>query len=276
MQTGPIEPDDPRVLAAAALVKHEFDAEAAAGFRTLRHIPSSGVIRLLDHLDTLDKAALSALLDAQTRVAALCFFPGPLITGAYEKLRVEPALALRQEAMQSLPFSMGLRYGDLRMSRMMLNDAESMRHMAATRTTLRFVPRDDPPPELLDGVAISDCHPAKAPQLRKLLNPMLGDLLSAKPEKKLGGELVYRGALDGVPLAVSIIFSNRFGQMHYAVSWAMRERGFFAQRLSYEALFGTNTGWDYLTEENAARSIELLGQLIRSLAGLFSRVAALP
>jgi hypothetical protein len=146
----------------------------------------------------------------------------------------------------------------------------------ATRATLDFTPRDDPPEPLLGKVALRDARPAKAPQLRKLLNPMLRDRLAAKPTKRPGGELIFEGAIGGVPLRLSIIFSNLYGQMHYAASWSMREGRFRAQRLTYEALFGPSTGWDYLTEENAARSIDLLGRLLVSLAGLFGRIAALP
>src|SRR5579864_8545475 len=117
--------DDPRVLALAALVKPELEAEAAGHFQTLQRIPSSGVIRLLDYIDTLNGTDRAALLEAQARVSALCFLPGPLIASAYEQLRNEPALARRETAMRSPQFSMGLRYCDLRMGRMMLNDAES-------------------------------------------------------------------------------------------------------------------------------------------------------
>lgn len=278
MHTAEIGPDHPTARAIAALVKGEIVPQAAAGFPTLRRIPSSGVVRLLDYMDSLTGEARAALLDAQARLAALHFFPAPLIARAHERLRTtEPAIAHLHEAMRSPMFSMGLRYEDLRMSRAMLNDPESMRHMATARAALDFVPRDDPPEALLDGAAIRDARPAKAPLLRKLLTPMLRARLAASaPVKKPGGELVYEGAIGGVPLRVSIIFSNRFGQMHYAVGWSLRERSLLAQRLSYELLFGTNTGWDYLTEENAARSVDLLGELLDSLAGLLARIAALP
>ena len=56
----------------------------------------------------------------------------------------------------------------------------------------------------------------------------------------------------------------------------VRSRALLAQRVSYEALWGANTGWDYLTEENAARSIDLLDELLLRLVRLFERVLALP
>ena len=49
-----------------------------------------------------------------------------------------------------------------------------------------------------------------------------------------------------------------------------------AQRLTYEMLWGMNTGWDYLTEENAARSIDLLDRLLIQFAGLVERIITSP
>lgn len=62
----------------------------------------------------------------------------------------------------------------------------------------------------------------------------------------------------------------------YGVHWSIREGSLIIQRLTYETLWGTNTGWDYLTEENAGRSIDLLDQLLVSIAGLIERIARLP
>jgi hypothetical protein len=104
---------------------------------------------------------------------------------------------------------------------------------------------------------------------------MLRSRLGARPSKRPGGELVYEGMIGSVPLRISIIFSNTYGQMHYAVSWSLRERNLIVVRLTYENLFGANTGWDYLTEENAPRSIDLLDRLLQSLAELFGQVASL-
>jgi hypothetical protein len=272
-----IRADDGRVLAIAALIREELAREVRAGFATLTRIPSSGVIKLLDYLLTLSEAHQAALIEAQARVGALCFFPAPLIAKTFEELRTtDPALLRLKEGLGAAAYSYGLRYLDLRMHRMMRNDPESMARMAETRARLDFAPRDDLPEMLVGTTPIRDIQTAKAPLLRKLLNPMLRHRLGARPTKRPGGELVYQGAIGDVPLRVSIIFSNMYGQMHYAVTWSMRERQILAQRITYEALFGTNTGWDYLTEENAARSIDLLDQLVVSLAGLLERVAALP
>jgi hypothetical protein len=271
-----ISTDDPRARAIAALIRAMQQEEAAAGFPTLRQIPSTGIVKLLDYFDALSIDECAAQMEAQARVAALMFFPAPLIAAAYEQLRTtDPALLHRAQAMQAPPFSYGLRYLDLRMHRAAMNDPESVQQLARTRATLDFVPRDDLPEALVGQTEIRDIVTAKAPLLRKLLNPMLRDRLGARPSKRPGGELIYGGTVGSVPLRVAIIFSNMYGQMHYAVSWSMRERNLVVFRLSYENLFGANTGWDYLTEDNAPRSIDLLDRLLQSLARLFGQVAAL-
>jgi hypothetical protein len=263
--------DDPRVLAIAELVRAELAQEVEAGFPVLSRIPSTGIVQFLDNFATLEPADRMSLLDALARIAALNFFPAPLIARAHEQLRTTDSILIRfYRGMQSGDFAYGLRYLDVRMARAAVRDPETMAHMARTRAALDFQPRDDLPELLVGSTPLRDIQTVRAPQLRKLLNPMLLKRLGAKPQKRLGGELVYEGMIGDIPLRVSIIFSNIYAQMHYAVTWSVRERALLAQRFNYEIMWGSNTGWDYLTEENAARSIDLLDQLLLRLAGCSS------
>jgi hypothetical protein len=269
--------DDPRVLAIAELLRAELAQEVEAGFPVLSRIPSTGIVQFLDNFATLEPADRMSLLDALARIAALNFFPAPLIARAHEQLRTTDSIVIRfYRGMQSGDFAYGLRYLDVRMARAAVRDPETMAHMARTRAALDFQPRDDLPELLVGSTPLKDIQTVRAPQLRKLLNPMLLKRLGAKPQKRLGGELVYEGMIGDIPLRVSIIFSNIYAQMHYAVTWSVRERDLLAQRFNYEIMWGSNTGWDYLTEENAARSIDLLDELLLRLARLFERVLALP
>jgi hypothetical protein len=272
---GEIGLDDPRLAEIAAVVRAEFAQEVEAGFPRLSRIPSTGVVQFLDNFATLEPPGRTALLDALARVAALHFFPAPLIATAHEQLRTtEPALLRFHDAMRSKPFSYGLRYLDVRMARAMLRDPESRAMMARTRATLDFEPRDDLPEPLVGATPLLEIQTIRAPQLRKLLNSMLLKRLGAKPQKRFG-ELVYEGMIGDMPLRVSIIFSNVYAQMQYAVTWSGHDQGLFAQRATYEVFWGTNVGWNYLTAENAARSIDLLDELLLRLAQLFERVRAL-
>jgi hypothetical protein len=269
--------EDGRVSDIAALIRTELAQEVDAGFPVLGRIPSTGMVKFLDNFASLSPPDRIALLDSLALAGALHFFPAPLITNAHERLRTaDPAVIRFYDVMQSGDFAYGLRYCDLRMARATMNDTESRAQMAQTRSTLDFQPRDDLPELLVGSTPLLEIQTAKAPLLRKLLNPMLAKRLGAKPQKRPGGELIYEGMIGDIPQRVSIIFSNRYGQMHYAVTWSVPERTLLAQRLSYETLWGTNTGWDYLTEENAARSIDLLDELLLRLAQLFERVRALP
>lgn len=271
-------PIDPELLSSiAALVREELDQEAAAGFPKLRRIPSTGVIRLLDYLATLPPADHPPLLDALAHLGAMHFFPGPLIAKAYEEGRTtNPALLQMNAAMKSPPFTYGLRYLGLRMAKAMLDDPEGVAHMKQTRSTLDFQPRDDPPRELVLDPDIRRVQTAKAPLLRKLLNQSLTPLLGVKASKQPGGDSVYDGSIRGAPLKVRITFSNLYAQLYYGATAKIYERNILAQRLTYETLWGTNTGWDYLTEENASRSIELLCELLAILARFMERIASVP
>jgi hypothetical protein len=272
-----VGPDDARVSAIARAIRAEFAEETDAGFPGLSRIPSTRVTRFLDHFATLAPPDRAALLDALAHIGALHFFPAPLISKAHEQLRTtDPVLVRFHNAMGARPFSYGLRYVDLRMARAMLRDAESRAMMAQTRAALDFEPRDDLPKALVGLMPLLDIQTIRAPELRKLLNAMLAKRLGAKPQKRLGGELVYEGSIGDIPLRVSIIFSNLYAQMSHGVGWAVRERGLLVQRLTYEIFWGAAGGWDYLTAENAARSIELLGEILLRLARLFERVLALP
>jgi hypothetical protein len=268
---------DPRVAAIAAVIRAELTEQAAAGFPLLQRVPSTGAIKLLDHMATLTPAEISALIHAEACLAALHFFPAPLIARAHEALRIkDSAILALAAALQAPAFAYGLRYLDLRMHRAAMNDPQSVTQLAKTRATLDFSPRDDLPERLVGATPIREIQTATAPVLRKLLNEMLTKRQPLKASKRPGGELVYEGVIQGVPLRVSIIFSNLYAQMTYGVHWAHRERGLLAQRLTYELLSGVGGGWDYLTEENAPRSIDVLEELLLRLADLFARIQRLP
>lgn len=152
-----------------------------------------------------------------------------------------------------------------------MRDPQSVAELAKTRARLDFQPRDDLPERLVGATPIGEIETTKAPELRKLLSQMLTKRHGFTAGKRTGGELIYEGTIEGVPLRVSIIFSNLYAQMTYAVFWAARERGLVAQRLTYEVLWGAGGGWDYLTAENAPRSIDLLEELLRRLARFCAR-----
>jgi hypothetical protein len=255
----------------SALLKAHLDGEAQAGFPRLARTPSSGTIQFLDYFATLAAADRDSLLAALAEIDALNFFLA--VRERVEALvATNPALVRYRQAMQSAPFTMGLRYVGLRMLKSMLGDPMSREMMARTRATLDFIPRDDLPAALVSDPDPAHLQPAQAPLLRKLINDAFPKLFATGKQKRPGGETEYIGALEGTGIQVTIDFSARGAQLRYGVKIPDETKTIFVWGLMYENLWAAAPGWDYLTEENAEPSIRLLCENIAQIVLLRNRV----
>jgi hypothetical protein len=264
----------PTVDSVAAILRAEFAKEYAAGLPMLRRIPATGAIRFLDYFESLDPTAQLELFDAMALASAMHFFPPPMIARQHEELRTSnPAFRrLLEEMTQSPRYTMGLRYVDLRMRKAMLGDAQSVAVMAETRAKLDWTPRDDVRADLVPD--IDNARIAKAADLRKPIDAMLRELFAIAKKKLPGGETEYGGALDGREISVAIDFSARGIQLRTGITILDPARRVFVHRMVFEDLWACGyPGWDYLTEENSARSIEVLREQIVNLVGLVNRIA---
>lgn len=258
------------------LLKAHLTREAQAGFPKLTRNPSSSTIAFLDYFDTLTAADRDSLLDVRAQVGALNLFPPMAVRERVEMLvNTNPALIRYRQAMQSARFTMGMRYVGLRMMKAMLSDPMSMEMMARTRATLDFVPRDDLPPALVPDPEPAHVTPAKAPLLRKLINEAFPRLFATGKQKREGGETEYVGVLQGTNIKVLTDFAARGLQLRYGVSIPDETKTTFIWRCSYEDLWAASLGWDYLTEENAERSISLLCEYITQFVALRNSVIGL-
>jgi hypothetical protein len=150
-------------------------------------------LRIVDQ-GVIDDSLLAALAE----IDALNLFPAPEVRQRVETLVTTiPAFVRYRQAMQSPPFTMGLRYVGLRMLKSMLADRMGMEMMARTRATLDFIPRDDLPAALVPDPEPAHLKPAKAPLLRKLINEAFLELFATGKQKRDGGETEYIGALQG-------------------------------------------------------------------------------
>jgi hypothetical protein len=257
-------------------IRAHMHAEADASYPLLRWIPSTHATACFDYLESISPAERDELLEARARVAALGFVLTPPAQQEILQLaNSNPALVKYREAMLRGPLAMGLRYQSIRMAKAVLNDAQSIAMMQQTRSTLDYVPRDDAPLPLVNDADVTKLHPAKAPQLKKLVKPLLQGLLGAKEERMPGGTMKYDGVLDGTPVTVRVDYAARDVQMIYAVSIPDPERKIVVIGTGYEHLFGMGGGWDYITEENAEASIGLLPELLRRLVTLRNEVKRL-
>jgi len=265
--------EPPTIDSIAAILRAEFAKEHAAGLPMLRRSPSTGVIKFLDYFETLNRSEQEDLLDAISVSSAMRFFPPPLIARQHEELRTNnPAFRRSMDAMMHPQFTMGLRYLDLRMRKALLGDAESVAMMAKTRAALDWLPRDDLRTDLVPD--IDNAKISKAADLRKPLDAMLRELFAIAKKKTPGGETAYGGALEGREISVVIDFNARGIQLRTGVTIPDPARRVLVWRMTHEDLWGTGyPGWDYLTEENASRSIALLREQIVYLVGLVNRIA---
>jgi len=259
-----------------SLIREHMRAEADAGYPLVRRIPSTHATACFDYIESISPADREELLEARARVAALSFVF--TLTAREELLQLvnsNQALVKHREARSQGPLAMGLRYQSIRMAKAVLSDAQSVAMMKHTRSTLGYVPRDDAPVPLVSDPDVSNLHPAKAAQLKKLVKPLLQGLLGAKEEKMPGGTMKYDGALDGTPITVRVDYAARDVQMIYSASIPDPERKVAVIGTGYEHCFGIAGGWDYMTEENAGVSIDLLPELLRRLVTLRNEVRRL-
>ena len=257
----------------AALLLTDFKAEAEAGFPAVRRIPSTDAVKFLDYFATLNSAETAALLDALARVHATQFFPpSPVHREGFELSEGNSALVRFRDATRRGQFAYGLRYQDVRHVRTALRDPVSMRYMAETRSKLDFVPRDDPPSELMPEPDRLKMQTANAPLLRKLIGKAFARLFAPRKTKQHGA-LNYAGSIGSTDLTVSVIFSNMYGQLHWWVDMPMLNPNLKAARVQD---FWGAYAWNYLTEEHAHCSIDLLCERIVYFANLRERIDALP
>ena len=256
----------------STLIQADVAAEADAGFPVVARIPSTETIRFLDYFVRLDFGERAALLDAMARLGAGQFFPPTVISSdALDLTANNPALLSYRSALQSGHFAYGLRYVEPRMAKMMLTDPDGIAHREKIRSGLDFHPRDDPPKALVPDSDIRKIQPAKAPLLRKLMEAAFARLFSPKKGKLPGGETRYTGSIGSNELTVTVDFASRLAQLRWFVSLKMANPGLKASRVED---FWARCGWDYLTEENASRSIDLLCERIEYLARLKERIDA--
>jgi hypothetical protein len=251
------------------LLRGDLAAEAASGFPLLYRIPYTDIIWFLDYYATIPTAEQEDLLDGLARWGAISLFPMQYSAQDIQQLEKNHPVFARFRGMRNQPgYKGGYRYTDVKFLSMVPKVPEfgDMEGWLKNFSGLALQPRQD----LLPGL---DClKPIKAAALRKLLSK--GAFAQVCPEKKNvgGGNWHYVGFREGSQITVRMDFNSRLGQLVYGVSVMNAEHPIKLFRLSYERLWDANLGWDYLTEENAARSIDLLAELVVYLTNLANRV----
>jgi hypothetical protein len=249
---------------AFTLLHAEITGEAASGFPRLRRIPHTDVIWFLDYFDGLTEAEREALLGGLAESAAAVFALPPSMT-----FQVPAALARMCEERNRPGAKGGTRYTDTKQLTVIPALREPGGYHESWRehlTALHFQPRPDLVPDLADLKA------AKAPLVRKLVTAALRDSLGLRKEKLPRGVSTYTGKFGDGELTVDVEFESMLHQLGYLVRYKTAGSRPLILLLCYERLWGTTSRWDYLTEENAPRSIAFLAEQIAYLAKLGARI----
>ena len=245
------------------LIAH-LRTEAEASFPLLSGIAKTAAVQLIDYVGTLDAAGREELLAALAERAAATFVPD----GAM--LPRPPAFERYWTVTHSPgPLTGGVRYCDVRaLSTVPTSPAfGGFERWAAAYTGLALEARPDLLPDR------SCLVPARAPRLRALVDATL--TRGGYTGGRHAGAMRYRSP-DGAVVILDL--GSRMGQLCYEVAPAgtpIDAPVVGLPRFSYEgSLWSLVGGWDYLTEENAARCVERLPGLIDATIRIADETAA--
>jgi hypothetical protein len=245
-------------------LRAEFDAEQESGFSRLKRVPDTKVVRCLDRFAGLAPAERSELM------AVLAEW------SSYKFLGTPPPKPIVDRFINATAFpggAGGIRYSGVNLLAGLVKERGHdelpgfFQNLGITGLAL------EPPDGLLRNN--EDLVPAKIPSLRRMVNKSLGELF-AQHITDMGSETWrYEGLLDGYRIRVDIRFSGRMGrpQLSYDAEVRGKGRAIIAPNLCFESILGVGFGqWDYITMENAERSVALLAELIQWLANLADRL----
>lgn len=245
-------------------LRNEFAAEQRDGFPRLKRVPDTRVIRFLDHFASLSPGEQSALTAVLTDWSSQHFSGAPIPSSTYQQFAWATAFPDRAE---------GLRYTGVNLLAGLAKGASHgglagwFQVRGVTGLAL------EPPEPLLRDAA--DLVPVKIPTLRRLVKTAFAQLFAPRVAEIGDGIWRYEGTLAESSLKLLIRYSGAMGrpQLRYEVEVRGQERVIAAPNFCFESVLGVGFGsWDYLTHENAGRSVALLCELVEYVARLPGRL----
>jgi len=237
------------------LIRTTILTEEAAGWATVRRIPSILTRKAVDYLAGLTPEERSLYYDAVETNALRCF------------TRPTPPVE------RSLDWPAYRRYRDA-----VLRTAYANTPVRILQMLKGAMNRKRPPPDLayLPAEMLAQAaamEPTSAPEIRKRIKPLLADRFGATAEKLGGGEWVYHCTWDGQAFDLSIDYGGQADQLRYHVGYSALDGAVAAHWLIYEVLVGAGQGnWDVVTATNLDDSLQLLCSLVVRLAEIPRRL----
>lgn len=245
-------------------LRGEFDAEARTNFARLRRVPDTHVRHFLDYYGSLNTTDQDALADASTLWGTLrtLMLWGLRPSGPHETLKTNLAWERWAHEMVMGRSRDPHHYSSVPYLRTCIAQAK----MDRAKGKLSSVSRE------LEDYAAS-IRSVKAPELRKLVRPVLRSILGARPSKLGGGEWDYEGTISGLRVMVDIDYGGHSAQLRYEVAVLSTPPLASFKRAGFEVLLGAGFGdWNFIVEENVSDSMALLGELVTYVAELPRRL----
>jgi hypothetical protein len=244
------------------VIRGELVRQAESDWSQLALVPCTATWRAVAHLRKMPeerRAHLFALLES----VAVSFFratPGP--SGDLTK---DPEYKHLVEALVGV-HEWNWAYASVRTLRSVLGAYRSKSPKIAAEVA-------STPPDVI--ARAEHIVPIKATELRRLVKSAVAERFGAKPDHSGGGDWLYRGKSAGLEFVLGIDYGG-YDQLRYEVSFDDAATGISARRLNYERLMGcSGTGWDFLTADNAAPSIDLMCTLVETLVSIPARASSL-
>jgi hypothetical protein len=245
-------------------LRAEFAAEQSSGFARLRRIPDTRVIRFLDTFTGLSPTEQSEVVDTLTEWSSYGFLDQlrpPAVVERFSRCTAPPALAE------------GIRYTGVNLLAGLVKTRQygSLERWLTAQGTTGLAAQ---PSEHL-ARRLEDLKPIKIPTLRRLVQRAFAARF-ATASQDMGSEFWrYQGTLGETAVSVEIRYSGRMTrpQLQYGVEVAHPDVRRRLGGITFEGVLGVGFGWwDYLTVENAERSVALLCDLVEYAARLPERL----
>ncbi|HEV3386968.1 MAG TPA: hypothetical protein VG097_19275 [Gemmata sp.] len=245
-------------------LRGEFAEEQCGGFARLKRVPDTHVIRFLDHF-----ASLNAVEQSELK-SVLAEWSSYRLEGVAIPIPISEKFS-RATAVPGLIG--GVRYTGVNMLAGLANNVGSkglegfFRQQGVVGLSLQF------PENLVRNH--EDLIPVEITVLRQLVQRKFTSFFQPEIKEVEDDIWWYTGTLANSTLRVQIRYSAKMGvpQLKYQIEMQGNGLMIAAPDVCFESILGVGFGrWDYLTQENAERSVDLLCELVDYVARLPERI----
>jgi hypothetical protein len=254
---------------AVRFLRDEFAAEKAAGFPRLKRIPETHTFRFLDYHASLTPEEQEKLETALADWNARRLRP--------DVSAPDPSSASYQNYERAISFhgfTGGLRYTPVTLLAGIAKENKVggvgwwLKAMGFSGLALQ-------PPEGIN-VDIFNLRPVKGRDLRKLVEAALARSFAPQVREIGDGIKRYDARIGASAVSLLVQFGRRVGepQLRYDVTVHHPPSGMAFANVKFELLLAAGFGmWNYITEDNAEASAELLAELVAYLAEVPERLS---